>query len=328
MSRNCDAAKLHAPAMRAHRRGQRGVALVLVIWVVTLLIAIAGSFVYAMRTDARAARNAALIARADALATAAVSRALYETFKPPGMTHVWRRDEAPRQWAFDGAVVSVRLSDESARIDLNTANDELLRSLFRQAGLSDEEAAKLVDAILDWRDPDSFRRPNGAESPEYAQAGLPGRPANYAFQSAEELQLVLGMRPDVYQRVAPMITVYSRQPGVNPHLASRAVLRAIPSVTAEQVDAYVEARDAARAEGRVPPIFAAAGPYATYVQLSALAITCDVVLPEGITVTREAVAVATPQYPRRPYTFLAWREVAPGGRGIAGTLASEGTGGR
>ena len=67
------------------------------IWVVTLLVAIAGSFLYAMRTDARAARNAALIARADALAQAAVARALYEVFKPAGSPEVWKRDEAPRR---------------------------------------------------------------------------------------------------------------------------------------------------------------------------------------------------------------------------------------
>jgi general secretion pathway protein K len=308
--------------MRTQRHGQRGVALVLVIWVVTLLVAIAGSFVYAMRTDALAARNAALIARADALASAAVSRTLYEAFKPPGVAGTWRRDEAPRQWTFDGAVVSVRFSDESAKIDINTANDELLRSLFRQAGLGEDDAARLLDAVLDWRDPDSFRRPNGAEEPEYAQAGLKGRPANYAFQSTEELQLVLGMRPEVFQRIAPMITVHSRQPGVNPHLASRSVLLAIPSVTSEQVDAYIAERDAARAAERVPPVFGPAGSYASYAQVSTLAIKCDVSLPEGITVSREVIAAVTPQYPRRPYTFLAWREVAPD-RNSAAASATE-----
>ncbi len=53
--------------MRAARSRERGIALVLVIWVVTLLMVIAGSFLYAMRTDARAARNAALIARGEAV---------------------------------------------------------------------------------------------------------------------------------------------------------------------------------------------------------------------------------------------------------------------
>ena len=296
--------------MRTMRARERGIALVLVIWVVTLLLVIAGSFLYAMRTDARAARNAALIARADAIAQAAVSRTLLELFKPPGSPDVWKRDEAPRNWTFDGATVAVRFTDESAKIDINTANNELLKGLFRLAGLGEDDAAKLLDAVLDWRDQDSLKRPNGAEEPEYAQAGLKGRPANYPFQSTEELQLVLGMRPEVYQRIAPMITVYSRQAGVNPPPAQRAVVLPIPPSTEQALDAFVAARAAARAAARVPPIFVGAASYGSYAQVSAVTIRADVSLEEGITVSREAVAMVTPQYPRRPYTFLAWREVS------------------
>ena len=296
--------------MRTPPRRERGVALVLVIWLVTLLVVIAGSFTYAMRTDARASRNAAVIARGESLARAAVSRALMELFKPPGSPEGWRRDGGLREWAFDGTAVAVRLSDESAKIDVNTANPELLKGLFRYAGLGEEDAVKLLDAILDWRDPDSLKRPFGAEEAEYSQAGLKGRPANFPFQSTEELQLVLGMRPEVYQRIAPMITVYSRQPGVNPHLASRSVLLAVPGVTAEQVDLYLRERESARAEGKALPVFTAAGAYATYAQATAITVRAEVQLDRGIAVTREAVAMMTPQFPRRPYTLLAWREVS------------------
>lgn len=296
--------------MRAPASRQRGIALILVIWVVTLLMVIAGSFLYAMRTDARAARNAALIARGEAYAQAAVSRALIELFKPQGSPEVWKREGEPRKWEFDGARVTVRLTDESAKIDVNTANNELLKGLFRYAGASEEDAAKLLDAVLDWRDPDPLKRPLGAEEPDYTQAGLAGRPANYPFQSTEELQLVLGMRAELYQRIAPMITVYSRQAGVNPHLAQRPVLLAIPGVTAEAVDLFLAEREAARAEGRMAPIFTAAGPYASYVQTAAVTVRADVSFDDGVQVTREAVAMLSPQFPRRPYTFLAWREVS------------------
>jgi general secretion pathway protein K len=271
---------------------------------------IAGSFLYAMRTDARAARNAALIARGDALAQAAVARALMELFKPQGSPEVWKREGEGRLWTFDGAAVTVRLTDESAKIDINTANNELLKGLFRYAGLGEEDAAKLLDAVLDWRDPDSLKRPFGAEEADYAQAGLKGRPANYPFQSTEELQLVLGMRPEVYQRIAPMITVYSRQAGVNPHLAQRPVLLAIPGVTPEQVDLFLAEREAAKKENRSPPIFTAAGPYASYAQTAAATIRVDVAFEGGVVVSREAVAMLTPQFPRRPFTYLAWREVS------------------
>ena len=296
--------------MRSTPRRERGIALVLVIWLVTLLLVIGGSFTYAMRTDARASRNAAAIARGEAIARAAVARSIMELFKPPGSPEGWRRDGSLREWSFDGTPVAVRLSDESAKIDVNTANPELLKGLLRYAGLAEEEAVKLLDAILDWRDPDSLRRPFGAEEAEYSQAGLKGRPANFPFQSTEELQLVLGMRPEAYQRIAPMITVFSRQSGVNVHLASRPVLLAIPNVTAEQVDAYLAERDAALAEKRIPPIFTAAGTYASYSQASAVTVRADVRLDEGMTVSREAVAMITPQYARRPYAYLAWREVS------------------
>jgi general secretion pathway protein K len=296
--------------MRGPPRRERGIALVLVIWLVTLLLVIAGSFTYAMRTDARASRNAAAIARGEALAQGAIARALMELFKPPGSPEGWRRDGSLRGWAFDGTPVAVRLSDESAKIDVNTANPELLKGLFRYAGLSEEEAVRLLDAVLDWRDPDSLRRPFGAEEAEYAQAGLKGLPANFPFQSTEELQLVLGMRPEVFQRIAPMITVYSRQPGVNPHLASRNALLTIPGVTPEQVDLYLGERERARGEGRALPVFTAAGAYATYAQATSVTVRAEVQLERGITVRREAVAVLTPQFPRRPWTLLAWREVS------------------
>ena len=96
--------------------------------------------------------------------------------------------------------------------------------------LSEEEAVKLLDAVLDWRDPDSLKRPFGAEEAEYTQAGLKGRPANFPFQSTEEMQLVLGMRPEVFQRIAPMITLV-------PAFAIWAVMPLDPSLVIADIDA-------------------------------------------------------------------------------------------
>lgn len=291
-----------------NRKGQRGVALVLVVWVATLLLAIAGSFLYSTRTDAGAMRNAALLARAEAIALGAVARALLEVQKPAGLPGVWRRGPVPRQWLFEGAKVRVTLTDESAKLDINSANDALLRSLLRSTGMDPDESARVLDAILDWRDADSLRRPNGAEEREYAEAGLAWRPANQPFQAVEELRLVLGLSPTAYQHIAPMSTVYSRLPGINPHQASRDVLLLLPNVTEESVDAYISERDAALESGVQPPAFAAAGGYASYAPSNAVTVRAEVVLAEGITRSWEAVAIVTPQFPRRPYALLAWRE--------------------
>ena len=248
---------------RAPRCAQRGIALVLVIWLATLLTVVAASFAFSARTDALVIRNSISMARAESAADAGVVRAVWESYRIDNSTEQWRRDGAPHEMAFDEAIVRVEMRDESARIDINTASDALLRGLMVSIGLTDEEATRLVDAIADWRDPDSLKRPLGAEESDYQAAGLTYRPANAPFQAIEEIQLVLGMRPDIFRRLSPMITVYSRQAGVATPAATREVLLAIPGVTAEQVDAFIVRRADALAARQAAPAFVEAGAYAS-----------------------------------------------------------------
>ena len=53
------------------KRRQSGVALVLVLWVITLLSVIAGNFAFSMRGEAKIARNLISTAQAQALAATA-----------------------------------------------------------------------------------------------------------------------------------------------------------------------------------------------------------------------------------------------------------------
>lgn len=291
--------------MRTARR-QQGVALVLVIWLATLLTVVAASFAFTARTDTLVVRNSISMARAEAAADAGVTRAVWENYRIDNSPEQWRRDGAAHEMVFDEAVLKVEMRDESARIDINTASDALLRGLMVSVGLSDEEAARLVDAIADWRDPDSLKRLNGAEEADYQAAGLSYRPANAPFQAIEELQLVLGMRPDIYRRIAPMITVYSRQSGVATTAATREVLLAIPGVTAEQVESFIARREEARANKLPIPMFVEAGPYVSAPSGQVTTVRSEARLPDGTVFVRDAVALLRP-VPGRPVTYLAWR---------------------
>jgi general secretion pathway protein K len=284
---------------------QRGIALVLVMWVAVLLTVIASSFIVERRTENLVVYNSVSIARAEAAAAAGVQRAVFEMYRTDNAPDKWKRDGTVYSWSFDGVPVKVEMRDESAKIDINTASDPLLRGLLVSTGLSDDEATKLLDAILDWRDPDSLKRANGAEESDYRAAGLPYKPANAPFQAIEELQLVLGMRPEIYRRIAPSITVYSRQSGVNAQLASREVLLAIPGVTTGLVDEYIARREAARAAGQPLPAFTSGGAGAGYTMVAT--VRSEARLEDGTVFAREAVAVLRPS-PRKPVTFLAWRE--------------------
>ena len=68
----------------------------------------------------------------------------------------------------------------------------------------------------------------------------------------------MGMTPEIYRRVADSLTVYSRQPGINVATAARNVLLALPSVSAEVVDQYLEQRREALENNLPAPPFAAA----------------------------------------------------------------------
>ncbi|HEX4782424.1 MAG TPA: hypothetical protein VH301_16820 [Usitatibacter sp.] len=288
------------------RRSQSGVALVIVMWVAVLISVIAASFIVERHSEALIIHNSISMARAEAIADAGVQRAVWELYRTDNAPEAWKRDGTVQAWSFDGVPVKVEIRDESAKIDINTASDALLLGLFQSIGMSEDDAARMVDAIVDWRDPDSFKRPNGAEEPEYAAAGLTYKPANAPFQAIEELQLVLGMRADIYRRVAPMITVYSRQSGVNPQLASRDVLLAIPGVTVDMVDQYIALREAARGQGQPLPPFPQAGAYTSSYTMVA-SVRSEARLEDGTVFSREAVALMRPT-PRRVVTYLAWRE--------------------
>ena len=288
------------------RHGQRGVALVVVMWIAILLTVIASSFIYEARTDQLVVRNTISMARAEAIADAAVQRAVFELYRSDNQPDAWRRDGAVRDWTFEGVPIKIEIRDESGKIDVNTAADALLRGLLLSAGIGAEEAASILDAILDWRDPDMLKRVNGAEEPEYRAARLTYRPANAPFQAIEELQLVLGMRPDIYRKLVPSITVYSRQTGVNPMLASREVLLAIPGITAPIADAYIARREQARLAGEPVPTLPEAAGFSANLTPTA-SIRAEARLEDGTVFVRDAVALLRPT-PRKAVTFIAWRE--------------------
>ena len=222
---------------------QSGIALIAVLWLTILLTVIASGFAFSMHGEAVAARNALSLAQARAAADGAIERTALELTRPRNLPDVWQADGSAQTW-LDGEVKLTTVAvDESARIDLNKAADPLLKGLLQNVGGLDAFAAdSVLAAIADWRDVDDLKRPNGAEEPDYRAAGKTYKPSNAPFNSIGELARVLGVTPGLVERIADSLTVYSRQPGINPLTASREVLLAIPNVTPEVVDAYIAQR--------------------------------------------------------------------------------------
>ncbi|GAB4178106.1 MAG: type II secretion system protein GspK [Wenzhouxiangellaceae bacterium] len=230
--------------MNAPHRPSRGIALIVVLWMLALLTIVVGGYAALARTEALQARY--LIDSIDAryAAESGLHRAVVE-LRNPDLETRWVADGRPYVFRFGEAQIEVRITDETGLIDLNAtsqANPELLTRLLVSVGLEQDRAEMLTAAIQDWVDADDETRVDGAEIDEYQQAGLPYGPANAPFGSIEELQQVMGMSWELFRRLEHSITVHSGRANVNPAFAPLSVLSVLPEMDPESARLFIEQR--------------------------------------------------------------------------------------
>jgi general secretion pathway protein K len=297
-------------AGRARHRQRRGIALISVLWITAFLTVAAGALSREAREDTQLARNLVETAQARQAAAGAIDLAILGLLQETGATPTSTPDST-ETFAVGEAQVHMLVADESGRIDLNAAPVELLAGLLQAVGVEDTEAAALADAIADWRDPDDLRRLNGAEDADYRRAGKAYDAKDRPFESVEEVQLVLGMTPDIYRAIRPALTVYSRQPGINPAVASRLALLAVPGTNPDDVERYVVERDRNVRDGLPPP----APPigdrrYLSAARARAYTLYAEARMPSGA-LTHLGATVRLTRSVRTPYTVLDWQPEPP-----------------
>jgi general secretion pathway protein K len=219
----------------------KGLALVLVLWVLSLLTIMAGSFALSMRREASIISGIKNNAQAAAVAESGITLAEMMLLNPDPNKR-WRADGSIYQINSADSKVRIRLLSETGKIDINKADQILLQGLMSNAPVDEDQQSRLVGAILDWRDRDDLVHIDGAEKKEYQDAGLNYHPQNKPFQTIEELQLVLGMNESVFKWIEELVTVYSGQPQVAMQEATKEVLQVIPGLDMDLVDSYLAAR--------------------------------------------------------------------------------------
>ncbi|MFN3920619.1 MAG: general secretion pathway protein GspK [Methylohalobius sp.] len=220
---------------------QTGVALVVVLWMVAALSLMAASFGLGVRREARLTSHLAEAAQLKAVAEAAIHYAAFMLTQPDPQLR-WRADGSVYALTLDEFEIRIQVVDEGGKIDLNHADEALLRGVLSYLTSDPERAAAIASAILDWRDGDRDRRVNGAEADDYRAAGLSYGPNDAPFDSVVEVGLVLGMTPELTRALLPLVTVHSGQAGINPRLAPQEVLLALPGSDPAWVDAFVQSR--------------------------------------------------------------------------------------
>lgn len=193
----------------SRHRAMRGAALPLVLWLITLLVAMVGSFALSARTEMLQGRILADGSQAKEIARAGLEYAMQRVASPIPQSR-WVGDGRPYRWSFADAAVEIRIVDESGKVDINQANVTLLAALLREVGVDSPVALELAGAMVDWRDSDALLQVSGgAEDPAYRAMGLPYGAKDASFQSLGELHQVAGMTPDVVARLMPYVTLAS-----------------------------------------------------------------------------------------------------------------------
>ncbi len=220
---------------------ERGIALVMVLWVMVLLSIVALNFLGSVRWNTASTRNLKEETTSYYLALSGFHEALNYLMldkNPAGdftdtAGNFWADKEKPPvtgKRVTEAGEVEVLITDEDSKLNINSATPEQLRQLFTYAGASDEAISGIIDAILDWRDPDREERLLGAEDTYYEGLAEPYKAKNGPFDVPEELGLVKGVLPEhlygggEFKAILPLITTFGAG-GMNINTVSTGVMQ-------------------------------------------------------------------------------------------------------
>jgi len=288
------------------RGGERGFALVLVIWGLGLISLIAFTVMTAERFRVLAAANLIENARAEALAEAGVNLVRLELVSAlAGGTATPLRlatNGRPLICAMPGgALAALAVEDEGGKLDLNAASPKAVAALLRGFGAAVDEADRLAAAIAEFSHTSRNTVLDDVAFAAYAADGRAYGPKKGPFDSAFELDQVLGMRPELLRAILPYVTVHSHKPGVDPRVAAPALLAALAGDDVAAV-AQLATDDEAAAEASVrgvPSEFLSPSTNRSFL------IHAEARTPGGGSFAREAVVGLTAGDP--PELLYEWR---------------------
>lgn len=278
---------------------QKGIALIIVLWLIVLLGTIAAGHVRNVHSETMLAMHSVQLAKARALAGAGIQRAILGLLRP-NEGDQWPVDGTLQRLELGGHEIQVAVRDATGLVDLNLANAELLKVLFSVMGNDTQQQMKLVDALLDWRDPDDLSHLHGAEDDDYRAAGFAWTAHDSAFSSIEELRYLIGMTPQKFAAIAPYITVYSGRAALNIDYAPLELIRVLTGQSPSNESPSNETSKPSPVRKSMSPATAHPGTYHIYAGASR---------DGGVFASVEAV-VNISNSSAKPYTVLNWQEPA------------------
>ncbi|GAA0343601.1 type II secretion system minor pseudopilin GspK [Bowmanella denitrificans] len=203
-------------------KGQRGVALVLVLMIVALVSVIATQMGSRLQLQAKRAGNLKDSNQAYWYAMSAeqyAQKALAEQMKNANgvinLNQPWAASDI--QFPLENGGIEAKLTDMQSCFNVNalqtSSNSRPLADAFKRLLQSEEfeipsyEVDVFRDSVLDWLDEDDNLSPYGAEDSDYEAMQPPYLPANGLMSSISELRMVNGANPKWLSKVLPLLCV-------------------------------------------------------------------------------------------------------------------------
>jgi general secretion pathway protein K len=260
--------------MRQQEKGQKGIALIMILWVIAILSVVVLEFSFGMRTELHMTRHFKEELQLYEMAEGGVHRAIVEMIykRDPKIQQKrkslkaeeiaseqaeWATDGRPYLLSFPQGKCEVRVTGEDGKININTVSESLLRKIITHMGLEAEARDVVVDSILDWRDADDFYRLNGAENDYYRALREPYDCKDSFLDSLEELLLVRGVTSDLYHGIRrkdeedkveriglkDIFSVYASGEQIDINSATALVMRMVLGIPKQVSQLIVKARE-------------------------------------------------------------------------------------
>lgn len=147
-------------------------------------------------------------------------------------------------------VIVIQLEDAAGRFPFRSMEEEDFSNLLRSVSRDTRQVNRFVDRLLDWMDEDDFRRPEGAEFPEY---GFRMRdrlrlPPNRRIENRWEWEFFLSeglddsFEPEFVRMVSGLFHFYPAN-GINVNTAPEAVLRTMGEMSGANVSSLLSYRE-------------------------------------------------------------------------------------
>lgn len=240
-------------------RRQRGVALITVLLVVAIVTVVSAGLIARQQLSIRAVANQVQARQAfqyalggETLAKAILRRDIQDA--APGdpaaaidhLLEAWARPLSA--FPIDEGEIRVRIEDLSGRFNLNSLvlneqPDAAALAQFRRLLLRLQITEFYPERLIDWLDRDQeLSGELGAEDNAYQLLDPPYRTAGRRLYDLSELRLLLGVREEDFQRLAPYVTAaLPPETGLNVNTASAMVISSLSdSLSLSAAEAAVE----------------------------------------------------------------------------------------